>query len=52
LQRVFLVDLNFTPNDNIPLGTRAFVRISHGGEALSKQWYRRIRQIFLRQFNV
>jgi putative peptide zinc metalloprotease protein len=52
LQRVFLVDLSFVPDDkNIPLGTRAFVRIHHGGEALSKQWYRRIRQIFLRQFN-
>jgi putative peptide zinc metalloprotease protein len=53
LQKVFLVDLKFNPKDNnIPLGTRAFVRVNHGGEPLSKQWYRRIRQAFLRQFNV
>jgi putative peptide zinc metalloprotease protein len=53
LQKVFLVDLKFNPKDiNIPIGTRAFVRINHGGEALSTQWYRRIRQVFLRQFNV
>ncbi len=53
LQKVFLVDLGFNPKEkDIPIGTRAFVRINHGGEALSKQWYRRIRQVFLRQFNV
>jgi putative peptide zinc metalloprotease protein len=52
-QKVFLVDLKFNPIDkNIPIGTRVFVRINHGGEALSVQWYRRIRQVFLRQFNV
>lgn len=53
LQKVFWVDLAFKPKDtNTPLGTRAYVRINHGGEAISKQWYRRIRQAFLRQFNV
>jgi putative peptide zinc metalloprotease protein len=53
LKKVFLVDLKFNPKDNnIPLGTRVFVRINHGGEPLSKQWYRRVRQAFLRQFNV
>ncbi len=53
LQKVFWVDLKFNPKDNnIPLGTRAFIRINHGGEPLSKQWYRRIRQAFLSQFNV
>ncbi len=53
LQKVFWADLKFTPKEkNIPLGTRAFIRINHGGEPLSKQWYRRIRQAFLRQFNV
>jgi putative peptide zinc metalloprotease protein len=53
LQKTFWVDLKFTPNDkNIPIGTRVFVRINHGGEAVSTQWYRRIRQAFLRHFNV
>ena len=36
----------------IPLGTRAYVRVNHGNEALASQWYRRLRQVFLRQFNV
>ena len=53
LQKVFLVDLSFnqTPQ-NILLGTRAYVRIDHGGEPLARQWFRRIRQTFLSQFNV
>ena len=53
LQKVFVVDLGFNPvKQNIPLGIRAYVRIDHGGEALARQWFRRIRQTFLRQFNV
>lgn len=53
LQKIFLVDLKFNPkNKNIPIGTRAFIRINHASESLSTQWYRRIRQVFLRQFNV
>lgn len=53
LEKVFLVDLkpDFQGRD-IPLGTRAYVRVNHGGEALATQWYRRLRQVFLRQFNV
>ena len=52
-EKVFLVDLAFDhQGENIALGTRAYVRIDHGGEALASQWYRRIRQAFLRQFNV
>ena len=53
LEKIFWVDLKFNPQEKqIPLGTRVFVRINHGGEPVSKQWYRRIRQAFLRQFNV
>ena len=53
LEKVFLVDLRFDPQQHdVPLGTRAYVRINHGGEALAMQWYRRLRQVFLRQFNV
>ena len=52
-EKIFLVDLkpDFEGQD-IPLGTRAYVRINHGSEALASQWYRRLRQVFLRQFNV
>lgn len=52
-QKIFVVDLEFDPEQqNIALGTRAHVRIYHGGEPLAKQLFRRIRQVFLRQFNV
>ncbi len=52
-QKVFLVDLQFDPQQqNIPLGSRVYVRIHHGGEPLARQLFRRVRQIFLRQFNV
>jgi len=52
-EKVFLVDLQPDLNgERVPLGTRAYVRVNHGGEALASQWYRRLRQVFLRQFNV
>ena len=52
-EKVFLVDLKPDfQGQEIPLGTRAYVRIDHGSEALASQWYRRLRQVFLRQFNV
>jgi len=35
-----------------PVGTRAFVRIGHGKESIGSQWYRRLRQVFLRTFSV
>ena len=52
-EEVFLVDLKpeFNGHD-VMLGTRAYVRIDHGSEALASQWYRRLRQVFLRQFSV
>jgi len=53
LENFFLVDLEFTPMDpNILIGTRTYVRFDHGGQPLAKQWYRNLRQLFLRQFNV
>lgn len=52
-QKVFIVDLKFDAQQvSIPLGTRAYVRIDHGGESLATQLLRRVRQVFLRQFNV
>jgi len=53
LEKVFLVDLEPDfEGHKIPLGTRAYVRVNHGSEALASQLYRRLRQVFLRQFNV
>ncbi|MCP4876808.1 MAG: HlyD family efflux transporter periplasmic adaptor subunit [Gammaproteobacteria bacterium] len=52
-EKVFLVDLQPDfKGQRVPLGTRAYVRVDHGGEALASQWYRRLRQVFLSQFNV
>jgi len=34
------------------IGGRTYVRFSHGSEPLGMQWYRRIRQLFLRRFDV
>jgi putative peptide zinc metalloprotease protein len=34
------------------IGGRTYVRFSHGYEPLGGQWYRRLRQLFLRQFDV
>lgn len=52
-KKIFVVDLQFDPQQqHIPLGSRAYVRINHGGEPLAQQLFRHIRQVFLRQFNV
>jgi putative peptide zinc metalloprotease protein len=51
LEQVFHIELaSEEPVDR--LGGRAYVRIEHGTEPLGRQWYRRLRQLFLRQFNV
>jgi putative peptide zinc metalloprotease protein len=34
------------------MGERAYIQIVHGVEPLALQWWRRIRQLFLRQFSV
>ncbi|MGZ5586572.1 MAG: hypothetical protein ACXWE4_07825, partial [Methylobacter sp.] len=53
LEKFFLVDVEFPPLDSsILIGTRTYVRFDHGGQTLAKQWYRSLRQLFLRQFNV
>ena len=51
LEQVFHIELaSEAPVER--LGGRAYVRIEHGTEPLGQQWYRRLRQLFLRQFNV
>lgn len=51
--RLFQIDLGISqPLDAIFFGGRVFVRFDHGFEPLSLRWYRRLRQLFLRRFNV
>ena len=40
------------PTEVTRLGGRVYVRFDHGSEPLGRQWYRRLRQLFLRRFNV
>ncbi len=52
-EKIFVVDLALDlRGEQIPLGSRAWVRVDHGSETLASQWYRRVRQVFLRQFSV
>ncbi len=37
---------------NVKIGGRVYVRFDHGFKPLAFQWYRRMRQLFLRHFNV
>lgn len=53
LQKTFQVEL--TLNESIPavyIGSRVYVRFDHGSEPLARQFYRSLRQLFLRQLNV
>ena len=34
------------------LGSRLYVRLYHGRKSLAEKWYRTVRQLFLRQFDV
>jgi putative peptide zinc metalloprotease protein len=53
LETVFEYELELaTESVGSPIGTRVLVRIDHGSEPLAGQWYRRLRQVFLRTFNV
>jgi len=53
LETVFVYELEL-PQDAVtsPVGTRVFVRIDHGKASIASQWYRRLRQVFLRTFSV
>lgn len=50
-ESVFEVELTL-PVAVSRLGERVYVRFDHGSEPLAWQWYRRIRQLFLKRFNV
>ena len=52
-EKMFQFDLEMTrPRDRVFVGGRVYVRFDHGPEPLAFQWYRQIRQMFLRRFNV
>jgi putative peptide zinc metalloprotease protein len=52
-QKLFLFDLE-VPDESCfyNVGGRAYVRFDHGWEPLMWRWYRSIRELFMRRFNV
>ncbi len=53
LDPVFQFDLSLPPDTEIGnAGGRVYVRFDHGTEPLAQQWYRSLRQLFLRQFTI
>ena len=51
LESVFEFELAL-PVEIARLGGRTYVRFEHGSEPLGQQWFRRLRQLFLRRFSV
>jgi len=52
-QKVFLFDIELPTFKGLyNVGGRMYVRFDHGTEPLVYRWYREVRQIFLRRFNV
>ena len=52
-EKMFQFDLELTrPLDRVFVGGRVYVRFDHDPEPLAFQWYRQLRQMFLRRFNV
>jgi len=52
-QKFFLFDILLPPPQReYNVGGRVYVRFDHGREPLAYRWYRSIRQLFLKKFNV
>ena len=52
-EKMFQFDVELTrPLDRVFVGGRVYVRFDHDPEPLAFQWYRQLRQMFLRRFNV
>ncbi|MGQ9647141.1 MAG: efflux RND transporter periplasmic adaptor subunit [Thermodesulfobacteriota bacterium] len=52
-QKVFLFDVELPKQVRLyHVGGRVYVRFDHGWEPLLWRWYRNVRQLFLRRFNV
>jgi putative peptide zinc metalloprotease protein len=52
LQKYFLFELTLPARPEVHIGSRVYVRFDHESQTLAKQWYRRLRQVFLKQLNV
>jgi putative peptide zinc metalloprotease protein len=53
VEKLFQFDIEMPSTvRNIYIGSRVFVRFDHGFEPLATQWYRSIRRLFLKRFNV
>jgi putative peptide zinc metalloprotease protein len=52
LQKYFEFELQLPANQRPTLGERVYVRFDHGSEPIGVQWYRSLRQLFLRRLNV
>ena len=53
LQKMFQFDLELDePLEQVFVGGRVYVRFDHGTEPLATQWYRGLRRLFLKRFNV
>jgi putative peptide zinc metalloprotease protein len=53
-QKMFLFDVELPPSSRgiYHVGSRVYVRFDHGAEPVAFRWYRGLRQLFLRRFNV
>jgi len=53
LEKLFVLDLELPPGrlENY-LGGRIYVRFEHEPEPIANQWYREVRRVFLKKFNV
>jgi putative peptide zinc metalloprotease protein len=52
-ERIFQFDIELDdPVDDMFIGGRAYVRFDHGYEPIALQWYRSLRQLFLKRFNL
>jgi putative peptide zinc metalloprotease protein len=53
IEKLFHFELKLSPEvKKAKLGGRVYVRFDHGSIPLANQWYRKIRQMFLKRFNV
>jgi len=52
-QKIFLFDIQLPPSTRLfSVGGRVYVRMDHGWEPLVWRWYRGIRELLLKRFNV
>ena len=52
-EKVFTVDVELIkPSETVYVNDRVYVKFDHGFESLAVQWYRSLRRLFLRWFNV